>query len=485
MNTLTRSCEMIMCVLSSAFLVICARKRVFDYLFFWQGDMDSEAAEVGYTWSISSRRRNAEASWSSGNPSRLSQNDRVWLWVIIKGLVDSPKYGKIQRIQRILADEHNVFVSEHSIRRALVKYAANGYELDIAAVKFARRSKFPDATKREIIAKLLKGASVRSLVKDNLFKNNKNKKVRVSRRETVRIAKKAGLVVCVPKEIRIRVHFSHHVVVRIAYAAWWLTLEQSYIDRMIYSDEMSFAISLPINRQNDILWVPRDKQSTSNEHRRSKGSTGKMCSIWIAHDRYGIIAYHIFIGTLDVPRFHDILLHNLAPVLRKREKARRPVFHTTFYHDKVTNAKELQDETVMDKAFGSRSKWLRHAETLCREPVGREFIESVYGRKAYWRKKTAPRKVCECKIDGECVPLASPVLNLCENVNGFVRQTLSKMVRSGEVEWKGNPAKKFEIIKKAVQKVHVNKSFWRNMYANAAERHRYVREHSGLIYRKS
>ena len=167
-NTLTRKCEMLTYVLYSSCVVVCARIRVYALRLFWQAVM---ATDVVSTWSISSRRRNAEASWASGNPSRLSISDRVWLFVVIKQLRDEPNYGKRAKIINILADEHNVFCSESSVRRALAKYAANGYELDIAAVKFARTAKFPEASQRLILSKLLAGSSARAVVRENRFRD--------------------------------------------------------------------------------------------------------------------------------------------------------------------------------------------------------------------------------------------------------------------------------------------------------------------------
>lgn len=440
--------------------------------------------KVAYKWSISSRRRNALVSWSSGNPERLTSNDKVWLFVVVKTERDSPVYGKKIRIKHILAEQHTVFISVRTIQRAIKKYSLNGYVLEDDVVRFARLAKFPQNTQDIIGRKLLGGASAREVASKFKYRNKSGRKVSISPREVRRIAARQNLVVSVPKEVRIRTHFAHHIVVREAYSAWWLKQKSYFVKSMLYSDEMSFSVALPINKQNDIVWVYRGTQSTTNISRRSKGSEGKLCSLWIVQDSSGIVCFRVFKGTLGVESYHDLLETYLAPVLRHREQQRTPQRHSTYYHDKVTNSKDLQNSEVMNRVFGE-GRWLPHSPNICREGTDDEWIAPVNGRIGYWRRKTKACEECECKIDGECVPTASPVLNLCENVNGMVRQTLTKMVKDGKVKWVGNPEKKMKIISRVVQQVHNNKQFWKNLYANAGERHRYVRDNHGAIYRKS
>ena len=79
-----------------------------------------------------------------------------------------------------------------------------------------------------------------------------------------------------------------------------------------------------------------------------------------------------------------------------------------------------------------------------------------------------PKKVCDCNADdsltGKFVPSAAPDLNLIEYLNGYLRQVLWEMVQSGEEEWKGNPKKKIEVLKRAMNRVNEKASFFRHLY---------------------
>lgn len=92
--------------------------------------------------------------------------------------------------------------------------------------------------------------------------------------------------------------------------------------------------------------------------------------------------------------------------------------------------------------------------------------------KAHKRRRMVPKKLCDCEpeLRGRFVAAAAPDDNLIENVNGYLRQTLWKMVQSGEEEWKGSVANKMMIIRRAINKINENRSyFWRLFRSHRVE----------------
>ena len=97
--------------------------------------------------------------------------------------------------------------------------------------------------------------------------------------------------------------------------------------------------------------------------------------------------------------------------------------------------------------------------------------------------RTPNKKICDCQpeLKGRFVPSAAPDDNLIENVNGYLRQTLWQMCQSGEEEWKGSVETKMNIIRRAINKINNDRSYFWRLYRSHPDRCRRIIVSGGEI----
>ncbi len=293
-----------------------------------------------YIWSISSRRRNALASWDSGNPPRVKLEQRMHMFVEILAERHNPKYGWVKRVQERLAAK-DVFISRDTLIRTRKKLEKDDWVYTASDAPRSGRKRKWSAVEEDAAAKKLLGSNFRRVERESQFETVSGEMKPMSQRKLKRVAEEHQLVVCEPKLVRIQEHNVHQKLARKMYCSFWLSLTLEKFSRMVYSDEMSFPVTLGVNKTNDVIVVPVGQQKTSNHLRQTKGASHACFSLWWANDESGILCYHLYTDKFSVELFHMLLKTKLQPVLEEMRRKKKPLSY--FYHDKVTNSKQFDE----------------------------------------------------------------------------------------------------------------------------------------------
>lgn len=424
-----------------------------------------------------------------GNVERTHQYDevkRVMVFAELKKERNQPPYGSLQRAKKRLREDHGYEVPTARLKKMRREYNKDNWVYSPAKKRGGRPLILSEEGEERLVTKL-KGHTARSTAKKYKFSTPEEEdSATVSRQTVMRTAKRRGLVIAEPKIIRISKYTDHHKKMRMLHCKWIISLTTAQLNGLWYSDEMSFPITLTPNKKNDVMYCEAGEQKNTNRHRITKGSTGKMCSLWWVINRNGVQALSIYDEMMGVKLFHDILKEDLRPAIEEQKRGRNKLRY--FYHDHVTNSGALYDVKKMNATCGE-GKWLPFSPNGCREQDG--FIEvSAFdnGRrkiKAYKRKNMVAKKNCDCNADGsltgQFVPAAAPDLNLIEYLNGYLRQVLWEACQEGEEEWRGSPKKKKMVIRRMINKVNKKASFFRSLYENHVERCKKIIEVDGEV----
>lgn len=413
--------------------------------------------------------------------SRLSETSKVHLFGILYEEWKEKKHGTVTRTLARLR-KRDIFVARHTVTRWLERWKAAKWKFEAAdrsRNQISPRKLTPRGVKQ--LQQAAMGSNSRRLARTGRFSSTSGRRAAVSRNTVTKWAKLGGLVLSEPKAVRIRLHVAHHIVMRLLYVCWILRQTADVLLGIYYSDEQGWPVTLGVNKKNDVIFVPKGQQSTTNQIRRTKGDSTNIFSLWWVICANGVVAYKLFEGTLTVELFHKFLRKFLKPAVRRRANSRFAL--QRFYHDHVTNSSQLFDPDVMNEVCGE-GKWFQHCPPICKEQDGWLQIAASPKVKAHRRKKMVAKKVCECKVaDDAIVPSASPELNLAENAQGYLRQLVADRVRSGDVEWRGKVANKMAIVEGEIKRLHRNKRYWQTLFNSNKTRCQDVKNSRGGIHR--
>ncbi len=383
-----------------------------------------------------------------------------------------------------LEEEHKCHVTMRCLQRAVVKYENNGYVFDVRDAPRSGRKRILGIVGDDEVKIELRKQPLRKVARTRKsFESAKGVEVVVSRTTLQRSAKVSGLVVSIPKRVRISYHCSHHKCSRMVYCKLWSDITQYRLRRMLYGDEMSFPMHVSFNSKNDVFMVAAGQQPFTNIHRYTKGDEGKFVSLYLVCNYWGIVAWYVFFEKFTKRLYQDTLL---SKILKPRIQTLRRCGQspTLYYHDHATNSDLHDDEKMIDSVFGT-CKVIPFCKPICNEQQGREFIEPE-DRKSYWRAKIRPKKVCTCEMNELAVPSASPTLNLVENVNGYLRTVWQRECGpNGGLSWYGGKKRRIDVLDKCIRIVNSDKSFFRKLYDHAHIRHEHVATNGGDLYTES
>jgi len=376
---------------------------------------------------------------------------------------DEQLYGMIARVKKNLLERHNIDVSQRRLRMMKIQFVADGWT--IVGTKRrkggGRKRKLSDAGFAEVI-RAAEGTNARRLVKKRKFEATDGRQVKISR-NTVKNYVKDLLVLSVPKIVGIRTHFDHHRKQRIASAKWWLSLSAAHQQGVWFSDEMAWYIQLKPNIKNDVKFVKKGEQSTTNIRRMHKGDFSQIFSLWWTINKGGVVAVKLYSEKMTVEFFQKVLREDLKPKIKDWHRSRQKL--RWWYHDHVTNSLTLYVPQQMNAIFGV-GRWLQFSPPLCREQDGFITIAASEKRREHQRRNMVPKTVCNCEptSNGKQVPSSSPDLNLAEYAQGMLRSMLVQAVEDGEEVWRGNVKKKMMIVSRLVNKLNENKRFFQKLY---------------------
>ena len=191
----------------------------------------------------------------------------------------------------------------------------------------------------------------------------------ISRMAAKRYSQAANLTLSIPKRQRVRTHTSHHKRFRMVMFKRIARKGKQFTPNMHFSDEMNFPVTLAANTKNDVILVPVGQQSKTNIQRFSVGSEKSCFSLFWVLSQFGVVAYSLYEGTLDMKRFEE-LLHTVTKDGVERE---RQLGHhaSVFVHDRVTNSNDYPIDTL-DTIYGPQ-KHLLHIPPVCRIKSGRKL----------------------------------------------------------------------------------------------------------------
>jgi len=390
----------------------------------------------------------------------------------------------IGNVRKRLHDAFDIDVPHNRLKKLKISYVENDWKFPEEKKKSGRPRMLSPFGEKQVLSDIT-GHTQRATARNCEFESNKeNCMVSPSRTTLGRVAKRGGLVIAEPKIVRITKYSDHHKKMRVLHAQWFLALPQVQQQQIWYSDEMGFPVTLTPNKKNDVYYVKKGEQTKSNVHRVTKGAMGQMCSLFWVISYEGVQAVKLYTEKLTVQLFNEFLLALLPTAIEEKKRSGHKLSY--FYHDHVTNSAELYDAAEMDRMCG-KGKWLQFAPKVCREQNGFIQMPAVdNGRrkiKAYKRRRMVPKKICDCQpeLKGRFVPSAAPDDNLIENVNGYLRQTLWQMCQSGEEEWKGSVETKMNIIRRAINKINNDRSYFWRLYRSHPDRCRRIIVSGGEI----
>jgi len=440
-------------------------------------------AKVFSMWALASKVVNKMAHALNGdddNGTRYNMTERAIIFVVVKEEFAHAPYGYITRTLERLRG-HNVEASIATIRRAQEKYATNGWQFDGKDGHRSGRKRKLSATGVTELVAAVTGSQIRAVAKTQRFSSPSGEQVTVGRATITRHAVQNHLVKSVPKVIRIRPHTDHHRRMRCISANWLLLLSDEELDGIWWADEMSWPIRLTANRQNDVIWVPQGQQSSTNIVRATKGDTRQMFSLFWCVNSDGPLCFKLYAGMMDTDFFHELLLDEVQPVVRKLRRTSSRL--RLFWHDHVTNSQRFQDPTAMNTALGA-GKWLHFAPPICREENGVIHVAAVPGkRRAYDRKRMSPKKHCDCEVkSGAFVASSSPDMNMVEYANGLLRANVYAVCNSGGKTWTSSVVNNMQIVTDEIKKLAADKPYWRNLINSARRRAREIVDVDGNVY---
>ena len=427
-------------------------------------------------WSPSAIARNL--SWHIIFGNRLSADAKAMLYATAREERRTAKHGSLTRaLNRCRMEGFDM--TRQTAANWVRRWEADGWRFDVK--ERSRRQSEPRKLSAAGVRKLVKAAAgnnARETARFHTFSMRRGGTNAVSHTTVIRWARRGGLVLAVPKQRRIRFHFDHHRRMRVIHCEWVASLPVDEAQAFCYSDEQGWPVTLGANRKNDVIFVERGQQATSNITRRTKGDGSTCFSLWWAISRSGVVAFELYEGTLTVEKFHKLLRDKLAPALRKREREGAPITH--FFHDHVTNSARLFDADTMNDAIGD-GRWLQHAPQGCRVDNGHIWIEQTAKRRGHFRRSTVPAPVCECEVkEGDIVPSASPELNLAESAQGYLRRLVRRKVLAGR-RWSGRVSNKMAIVGDVVQALDRDKRYWIKLFDSIQPRARKVVETDGKL----
>lgn len=407
-------------------------------------------------------------------------DQRAHIYSELKDEEDKADYGSIQRVRKRLREKFGITVSKNSLIISRKKYRAEGWQFmdQKRSPGGGRKRKFSDAALDEMKDQL-KGSNARRVSKKLKFERRSDgKKVKVNRMTLSRLANKENLVLSQPKVKGIRVHADHHKKMRVSHAKWFLNLPDAHKMGVWYSDEIPFYIQPKPNVKNDVIFVEKGQQPSTNVHRHHKGDSSQLFSLWWTINKLGVVAVRVYTENMGVDYFQEVLRSELKPVVHRYDRSRQKLRH--WYHDHVTNSSKLYDTEEMDEVFGA-GRWLQFAPKICREPDGQMWIEPTAKRRGFFRAKSKAKTECSCipTNGGAQVPSSSPDLNLAEYAQGMLRTMLNDSIRDGEEEWRGNVTKKMAVVKRLVNKLNDDKPFFRKLWDGHSRRCQKVVESEG------
>jgi len=259
--------------------------------------------------------------------------------------------------------------------------------------------------------------------------------------------------------------------------------EENFLQKMIFSDEQSWPITLDFNIKNDVIIVPKGMRSKTNLHHRSKGDSKAAFSLhWdICYD--GVLYFILYEGGMDMKRYEDFV-KELSPKIEEKK-----LEFSVYVHDHVSCSRQKFPEETMNKVFGE-GKWLRHPPPICRVGTGKfnhiNFVWSKGKNKGkrceYKREIEVPADVCECELESGIYADLAADMNICENAQGVLRKKVNELVKEGVCEYRGSVQKKMAVVRQAIVNLDSDKDFWHKLFGTLRKRYTWISENNGIKY---
>ncbi len=238
--------------------------------------------------------------------------------------------------------------------------------------------------------------------------------------------------------------------------------------------------------QKTIIMVAQGQQATTNIHRISKGCEKQCFSLWWVISSKGVLCYYLYEHTMDVDFFQTVMTKHYKPARQAADRRRRGSTESVFYHDHVTNSKNLYEEKFMDEVCG-KDRWMRFSPAVCREFRGKvSHIAATEEHVAYTRNVKDPKLVCDCKCDEDevMVPSVSPELNLAESAQGELRRRLTTYLKDSGKQWRGSTKTRLDILRFVIESLHKEKKYWKALYEGLRSRWTWVVDNHGALLPK-
>ena len=169
-------------------------------------------------------------------------------------------------------------------------------------------------------------------------------------------------------------------------------------------------------------------------------------------------------------------------MIREKETGHQ---NPVFVHDHVTNANDYPEE-ALNEVYG-RSHHFRHMPPVYKVDSGDKMLVE-YDRKdgkhiSYERAVMLPKNPCDCKMNANVWPSASPADNLAENAQGYLRQLVLEKCKTQEGRlWSGSVKKKMKIVVEVIEKLNKDKAYWKRLLQSGRKRFAWVGAHRGELY---
>jgi len=276
-------------------------------------------SKAGSMWSVSAKLRNKAAYIEYGNLARMSEEARSDLFTCMKLEIRRGRHGAITRSIESCALLGHTW-KRHAATRWMKHWASTGWNYDLKDM--TRSQKAPRRLSSQGIDEVLrncKGSNARATARNITFSLKKGGKGSISHKTVSRWAKKGGLVLSEPKQRRIRLHTAHHKHMRVLYCTFVLSLSLA-VRRGFFSDEQGWPVTLGVNKKNDVIFVDRGEQCSTNIVNRTKGDGANCFSLFWVIARDGVVCFELFEGTMTVEVFHRFLKNIVKPKIRERER---------------------------------------------------------------------------------------------------------------------------------------------------------------------
>ena len=145
------------------------------------------------------------------------------------------------------------------------KVRKNGYQLVVPRQDFSSNAQnvtnFGELERLEVKKRLRDGGKTCADIL-TVYSHKKKKRVTIGRSTVSRIAKETGLVVAVPKALRVGGTTAHHN--RMRRSDYWLDKGQAFVNGVFFCDESKIRFKDKRNKRIDIKWVTKGTAGESN-----------------------------------------------------------------------------------------------------------------------------------------------------------------------------------------------------------------------------